>query len=162
MARPITNSKEIGDFLESINAKLDNIQRALPGQPKQLTEEEKAVLVKMGLPVPENVPVEDPVLKGQEKLAFEFKAVKDFAVQHAADERQFDAHIASAVDSLTRTINGLFWALIIVLFLMVLTAVSSFDGCKAKTKTDNQVQAENFESYIVAQGKKMDVAIKKK
>jgi len=58
-----SSNKEVLEAIDTLNAKVDTLIEALPKRPKQLTEEEKAVFIRNGVPIPAPVEPEDPSKK---------------------------------------------------------------------------------------------------
>jgi len=112
MTKPLTASTQIVEELTAINTKVDMLIEALPKRPKQLTEEEKAVFIRNGVPVPETVQPDDPVLDGIKNLT-------------KIDEK---------VEGLTSYVKQLGIGVIVILVLLILSAVTSFDGCSKNDK----------------------------
>jgi len=127
--RPITNSKEITSELEKLNARLDEIVATLPKQPKQLSEEEKAVFIKAGVPIPENVLAEDEtfrMLKGMKAT------IEDIGFYVTSKRTEPTIDITDKINKIDTKLTGISWTLVLTLAFACLFSILSFKGCNTK------------------------------
>jgi len=132
MSRPITNSVQIVEALDKLNAQLGEVISALPNRPKELSDEEKAVFIKNGVPIPESVPVEDPVLKELSDFERSFKMFREYIVDYntAASNRRNE--ISARIDRIDTKLSGISWAMVFMLTFMCIFCILNFKGCDTK------------------------------
>ena len=134
MSRPITNSSQIRDELNALNAKVDRIISTLPNQPQQISDEQKAVLTQMGIPIPEPVEQEDPILQ-------EIKSISTMVNLQGVETSQFihmyngDINtVNKQIRSLNDRITGTVWCIVIVLLCYFALNAVTISGCQSSPK----------------------------
>ena len=134
MSRPITNSSQIRDELNALNAKVDRIISTLPNQPQQISDEQKAVLTQMGIPIPEPIEPEDPMLN-------EIKSISTMVNLQGVETSQFINRYNSDINtvnkqiqSLNDRITGVVWGIVIALLVYFALNALTISGCQSNPK----------------------------
>ena len=130
MSRPLTHSSQISAKLEEMNtrfeAKTQLILDRLPPPTQELSEEEKATLIKLGLPIPEPRPTEDAILTKFEEMS---RHLAHHIVGSNEERRRQHSNIEDRLATINSTITGMSWAMAAMLAIVMLIWISSWQGC---------------------------------
>ena len=127
--RPLASSKAIAEELKTMNdrfeAKTQMILARLPEPRQQISDEEKATLIKLGLPIPDQAPSDDLVLQEVENLVELTRSSSVEIVQGRVDVRQ----IQSQLTSVASTVTSISWGMAVLFAIVIVIWLSSIKGC---------------------------------